>query len=227
MASATSYTLLLTVDLPLCYETESMPVPDKEVTADHMAELDSKMQNNSTPRSRDPPRCEIFTVSTQNAQPTQKEFEVYDEYAAKADERLSEALDYLIIIYVLLCRRLEQTAPHLPFDFDKEVEKMLSMEIEEDARVTLLQSQVSSLMEQVQKLTQQAAQRIEAYIKLKQLRKCSSVADYCVELEELTRRVYPDASDKELSTIRAVELITQLTEWKEYTQLSSALEQSK
>ncbi|KAK6030724.1 hypothetical protein OSTOST_03130 [Ostertagia ostertagi] len=53
------------------------------------------------------------------------------------------------------------------------------------------------------------------------------IADYCVELEELTRRVYPDASDKELSTIRAVELITQLTEWKEYTQLSSALEQSK
>ncbi|XGW27806.1 hypothetical protein V3C99_007969, partial [Haemonchus contortus] len=31
-------------------------------------------------------------------EPAQKEFEVYDEYAAKADERLSEALDYLVLL---------------------------------------------------------------------------------------------------------------------------------
>ncbi|KAK6042101.1 hypothetical protein COOONC_20394, partial [Cooperia oncophora] len=71
------------------------------------------------------------------------------------------------------------------------------------------------------------ARRTEAYIKLKQLRKRSSVTDYCVELEELTQRVYQDASDKELSMIRAGELITQLTEWKEYIQLFSTLEQSR
>uniref|UniRef100_A0A7I4YDN3 CCHC-type domain-containing protein n=1 Tax=Haemonchus contortus TaxID=6289 RepID=A0A7I4YDN3_HAECO len=73
----------------------------------------------------------------------------------------------------------------------------------------------------------EVAQRTETYIKLKQLRKRSSVTDYCLELEDLTRKVYPDASEKELSMIRAGELITQLTEWKEYVQIFNTLEQSK
>ncbi|KAK6058942.1 hypothetical protein COOONC_03464 [Cooperia oncophora] len=56
-----------------------------------------------------------------------------------------------------------------------------------------------------------SAQRTEVYIKLKQLRKLLGNR----LLEELTRRAYQDASEKELSMIRAGELITQLTEWKE------------
>ncbi|KAK5970527.1 hypothetical protein GCK32_020970, partial [Trichostrongylus colubriformis] len=43
-------------------------------------------------------------------------------------------------------------------DIDREVEEMLSLEHSEDTRVTALQSQVSMLMEQVQKLSQQTAQ---------------------------------------------------------------------
>ncbi|KAK5977297.1 hypothetical protein GCK32_011552 [Trichostrongylus colubriformis] len=43
-------------------------------------------------------------------------------------------------------------------DIDKEVEKMLSLDDDEDTRVAILQSQVSVLIEQVKKLSQQAAQ---------------------------------------------------------------------
>ncbi|KIH45697.1 hypothetical protein ANCDUO_24259, partial [Ancylostoma duodenale] len=69
-----------------------------------------------------------------------------------------------------------------------------------------------------------ASRRTEAYVKLKQLRKTTSVTKYCVELEALTQTIYPEASDEELSMMRAGELITQLTDWNEYVQLFAIME---
>nr|CDJ85154.1 Zinc finger domain containing protein [Haemonchus contortus] len=113
----------------------------------------------------------------------------------------------------LMCTKLQ--------GYPKAVVETLPRSLKEGSYVNFVEALRAILKEN------EVAQRTETYIKLKQLRKCSSVTDYCLELEDLTRKVYPDASEKELSMIRAGELITQLTEWKEYVQLFNTLEQSK
>ncbi|XGW34732.1 hypothetical protein V3C99_018613 [Haemonchus contortus] len=113
----------------------------------------------------------------------------------------------------LMCSKLQ--------GYPKAVVETLPRSLKEGSYVNFVEALRAELKEN------EVAQRTETYIKLKQLRKRSSVTDYCLELEDLTRKVYPDASEKELSMIRASELITQLTEWKEYVQLFNTLEQSK
>ncbi|XGW02887.1 hypothetical protein V3C99_014708 [Haemonchus contortus] len=113
----------------------------------------------------------------------------------------------------LMCSKLQ--------GYPKAVVETLPRSLKEGSYVNFVETLRAELKEN------EVAQRTETYIKLKQLRKRSSVTDYCLELEDLIRKVYPDASEKELSMIRAGELITQLTEWKEYVQLFNTLEQSK
>uniref|UniRef100_A0A7I5E5W1 CCHC-type domain-containing protein n=1 Tax=Haemonchus contortus TaxID=6289 RepID=A0A7I5E5W1_HAECO len=113
----------------------------------------------------------------------------------------------------LMCSKLQ--------GYPKAVVETLPRSLKEGSYVNFVEALRAKLKEN------EVAQRTETYIKLKQFRKRSSVTDYCLELEDLTRKVYIDASEKELSMIRAGELITQLTEWKEYVQLFNTLEQSK
>ncbi|VDO18627.1 unnamed protein product [Heligmosomoides polygyrus] len=70
------------------------------------------------------------------------------------------------------------------------------------------------------------AKRMEAHVKLKNLKCTDSIADYCVELEKLSRTAYPELTQGELSTIRTGELITQLMEWPEYAQMFAIVEQT-
>ncbi|VDO93779.1 unnamed protein product [Heligmosomoides polygyrus] len=71
-----------------------------------------------------------------------------------------------------------------------------------------------------------AAKGMEAHVKLKNLKCTESIADYCVELEKLSRTAYPELTEGELSTIRTGELITQLMEWPEYVQMFAIVEQT-
>ncbi|EYC08032.1 hypothetical protein Y032_0068g260 [Ancylostoma ceylanicum] len=70
----------------------------------------------------------------------------------------------------------------------------------------------------------ESATQMKAYMQLKNLRMTKDVTRYCLELESLTRRAYPDASEEELSRTRAGELVSQLTEWPEYLQLFTTME---
>ncbi|KAL6743019.1 hypothetical protein Aduo_016106 [Ancylostoma duodenale] len=72
----------------------------------------------------------------------------------------------------------------------------------------------------------ESARRMEAYIKLKNLRASTNITEYCVELEQLSRAAYPESTEKELPILRTGELISQLTEWPEYVQLFAVVEQT-
>ncbi|KAL6726172.1 hypothetical protein Aduo_003535 [Ancylostoma duodenale] len=69
-----------------------------------------------------------------------------------------------------------------------------------------------------------SAEQMKAYMELKRLRKKGDVTRYCLELESLTSKAYPDASDEELSRTRAGELVAQLSEWPEYLQFYTTME---
>ncbi|KAK6059773.1 hypothetical protein COOONC_02577 [Cooperia oncophora] len=70
----------------------------------------------------------------------------------------------------------------------------------------------------------ESSAQLNAYMKLKTLRKEGDVTSYCVELEKITQRAYPGASEEELSRTRASELVAQLSDWPEYLQLYTAME---
>ncbi|EYC34955.1 hypothetical protein Y032_1232g3776, partial [Ancylostoma ceylanicum] len=72
----------------------------------------------------------------------------------------------------------------------------------------------------------ESARRMEAYIKLKKLKPSTSITEYCVELEQLSRAAYLESTERELSILRTGELISQLTEWPEYVQLFTVVEQT-
>lgn len=69
-----------------------------------------------------------------------------------------------------------------------------------------------------------SATQIKAYMALKTLRKRTDISSYCVELERLTQKAYPRASEAELSCTRAGELVAQLVDWPEYLQLYTTME---
>ncbi|XGW22930.1 hypothetical protein V3C99_005285 [Haemonchus contortus] len=68
--------------------------------------------------------------------------------------------------------------------------------------------------------------KIIALGELKRLQKPEtlSVGDFCVELERLTRRAYPQLEDRTLSVIHADYLYDQLSHWDESCYLQEALE---
>ncbi|KAK6017922.1 zinc knuckle, partial [Ostertagia ostertagi] len=70
----------------------------------------------------------------------------------------------------------------------------------------------------------ESSTQMNAYMKLKTLRMEGDVTSYCVELEKLTQRAYPEASEQELSRTRASELVAQLSNWPEYLQLYTTME---
>ncbi|KAK6031026.1 zinc knuckle [Ostertagia ostertagi] len=68
--------------------------------------------------------------------------------------------------------------------------------------------------------------KVVALGELKRLRKpeTQSVGDFCVELERLTRRAYPELGEDTLSIIRADHLYDQISHWDESCHLQEALE---
>lgn len=68
--------------------------------------------------------------------------------------------------------------------------------------------------------------KIVALSELKNLHKTElqSVSDFCVELERLTRKAYPELDEQALSVIRADQLYEQLMQWDESCQLQEVLE---
>ncbi|KAK6013854.1 zinc knuckle, partial [Ostertagia ostertagi] len=68
--------------------------------------------------------------------------------------------------------------------------------------------------------------KIIALGELKRLQKpeTQSVGDFCVELERLTRRAYPELEERTLSVIRADYLYDQLSHWDESCHLQEAME---
>ncbi|EYC35712.1 hypothetical protein Y032_0994g3334 [Ancylostoma ceylanicum] len=65
---------------------------------------------------------------------------------------------------------------------------------------------------------------MKAYMELTHLKMTTDVTRYCLQLENLSRRAYPDASEEELSRTRAGELVSQLVDWPEYLQLFTTME---
>ncbi|KAK6049324.1 zinc knuckle, partial [Cooperia oncophora] len=68
--------------------------------------------------------------------------------------------------------------------------------------------------------------KVIALGELKRLQKpeTQSVGDFCVELERLSRRAYPELDERTLSVIRADHLYDQLSHWDESCHLQEALE---
>ncbi|VDL69682.1 unnamed protein product [Nippostrongylus brasiliensis] len=68
--------------------------------------------------------------------------------------------------------------------------------------------------------------KIVALSELKRLRKEEGqlVMDFCVELERLTRKAYPELDERALSVVRADHLYDQLSPWDESCQLQAVLE---
>ncbi|KIH55882.1 hypothetical protein ANCDUO_13951, partial [Ancylostoma duodenale] len=73
---------------------------------------------------------------------------------------------------------------------------------------------------------EQRTKRIVALGKLNKSRKTDeqSVADFCIELERLTQKAYPELDEKSLATTRANLLYEQLVTWPESYHLLEALE---
>ncbi|KAK5974309.1 Zinc knuckle [Trichostrongylus colubriformis] len=69
--------------------------------------------------------------------------------------------------------------------------------------------------------------RVVALGKLRKLRKpeAQSVAEYCVELERLSARAYPEMDERALATTRAQQLYDQIVHWPESYYFLEAMEQ--
>ncbi|RCN47467.1 hypothetical protein ANCCAN_06498 [Ancylostoma caninum] len=74
--------------------------------------------------------------------------------------------------------------------------------------------------------TESRNRKVVALSELRRLQKQESqaVVDFCVELERLTRRAYPELDEEALSVIRADQLYEQLSHWDESCHLQEALE---
>ncbi|KAL6737857.1 hypothetical protein Aduo_011468 [Ancylostoma duodenale] len=70
----------------------------------------------------------------------------------------------------------------------------------------------------------ESANQMKAYMEHKHLKMTKDVTRYCLELESLTRKAYPDASEEKLSRTRAGELVSQLTNWPECLQIFTTIE---
>ncbi|KAK5971671.1 hypothetical protein GCK32_006177 [Trichostrongylus colubriformis] len=71
--------------------------------------------------------------------------------------------------------------------------------------------------------------RVVALGKLRKLRKpeAQSVAEYCVELERLSARAYPEMDERALATTRAQQLYDQIVHWPESYYFLEAMEQER
>ncbi|EYC41202.1 hypothetical protein Y032_0577g222, partial [Ancylostoma ceylanicum] len=72
--------------------------------------------------------------------------------------------------------------------------------------------------------TNESANQMKAYMEFKHLKMTKDVTRYCLELESLSRKAYPDASEGDLSRTRAGELVSQLTGWLEYLHFFTTME---
>ncbi|EYC13488.1 hypothetical protein Y032_0043g741 [Ancylostoma ceylanicum] len=72
--------------------------------------------------------------------------------------------------------------------------------------------------------TNESANQMKAYMEFKHLKMTKDVTRYCLELESLTRKAYPVASEEDLSRTRAGELVSQLTGWPEYLHFFTTME---
>ncbi|EYB89989.1 hypothetical protein Y032_0224g2693 [Ancylostoma ceylanicum] len=69
-----------------------------------------------------------------------------------------------------------------------------------------------------------SANQMKAYMDSKHLKMTKDVITYCLELEDLTRKAYPEATEEELSRTRGGKLVSQLINWPEYLQFCTTME---
>ncbi|XGW16192.1 hypothetical protein V3C99_001553 [Haemonchus contortus] len=98
--------------------------------------------------------------------------------------------------------------------------------VSSDDELSEVDSHLSSAALSKSNRVEEKTERIRALGKLRRLKKAEAqtVAEYCVELERLSARAYPELDERALATTRAQQLYEQIVQWPESYYFLEAME---